>query len=68
MIPKIGQTIYVVFNGNVYKEHVYMLGEKSFIHESIFDPCCLEEYRQELLYEDYNKVWFTSLKEAKNGI
>lgn len=66
--PKIGETIYVIFENSISKEKVYMLGESSFIHQNSLNPFRRDVYREPLDYWDYGATWFTSLNEAKGKL
>lgn len=68
MKPRINQTIYVLFKGEIFRQKVYMLGEESFIHDDAFNQCMIEEYRAPLYYDDYKRTWFLSSNEIDEEV
>lgn len=66
MQPKIGKIIYITYDQDIYKLKVYMKGTESFIAKEIMFT--VNDTYYERLYSDYNRVWFTSLKDAKQSI
>lgn len=69
-IPKVGQTVYVIYGNGLYKETVKFIGKKSFITEAIKDVIA-GRYRPDFCewdYEDKDCEWFTDLQEGKDEI
>lgn len=67
MKPSVGRKIYVLCwrSAQITSETVGWLGEKTFIVENYQEYF---EYAQQYAYEDFNKTWFTSLKQAKKEL
>ena len=65
-MPKINQTVYVIYGDCIFVEKVYSLGEKSFIVAS-FKRNTKEDY-WEWQYKDKGVSWFTDLEEAKEKL
>ena len=65
-MPKIDQTVYVIYGDCIFVEKVYALGEKSFIVES-FKRNTKEDF-WEWQYKDKGVAWFTDLEEAKGKL
>lgn len=53
--PKINQKVYIIYQDEIYYEKVEYIGAEKFF------------YKRDLgrYYEDYNKTWTTSFKQAK---
>lgn len=65
--PKLGRKIWVLIHGDEFHaegactETVGYLGKKSFVLENFKD---IVDEVSELRYEDYNRIWFSSKKDA----
>lgn len=60
MKPKLGQTVYCIYNeACILVDKVGFIGKDSFIIKDFinYDRC-------EWFYEDYNDLWFTNLSKA----
>lgn len=68
MKPRLNRTIYIIYEGCIYKTSVYMINEKEFCHRETFDADIVEEYRRPLGYDEYDETWFTSLTKAKKAL
>lgn len=66
MKPRLGRTVYCVYENSISVEEVGFLGHDSFI---VYDFSDLKEFDAlEWFYEDYQKTWFTSLARAKKKL
>lgn len=61
--PKIGDKVYVIWCYSINKLTVGWLGKESFITTDIENHRYI--HSKIINYEDYNYVWFKTLKEAK---
>lgn len=61
--PRIGQTVYIIYDHQIIKEVAGYIGKDSFIIEDF--NLCYEDAR-EWFYEEFGKTWFKSLKSAKD--
>ena len=66
MKPKLNSNIYVIYNGDcIILDKAKWLGKESFVTADMMSGTICDEYKIELMYKDYNKTWFKTLKEAK---
>lgn len=61
MKPRIGRTIYTIYRDQITEDTVKFLGKNSFIIANYEEVEASYEFR----YDEFNKVWFTSLAKAK---
>lgn len=64
--PKLGKTVYCIYNDSIFQDEVGYIGTDSFIVES-FGGCTYED-SWEWYYDQYNDLWFTSLAKAKKRL
>jgi hypothetical protein len=63
--PKVGETVYIVYEGEIYKSKIYAVGENFFI------PTDYRNYKailSEIKFNDYGKKWFYQLSTAKEKV
>ena len=66
MKPRLGRTVYCVYENSISVEEVGFLGHDSFI---VYDFSDLKEFNAlQWFYEDYQRTWFTSLARAKKKL
>lgn len=66
MKPRLGQTVYLLFNGScILADTVYMMNNHQFMRKDIINT---EENSWFWWFYDYGKKWFTDLDEAKNAL
>lgn len=65
-IPKIGDTVYVIYAECIFVDKVFAVGEKEFILES-FRRNTREDYWLCRAEDKYNR-WFDSLSDAKEKL
>lgn len=70
-IPRLNSYVYILTYdyGTPYcitKDKVYMKNNEAFITEGVLNEIYIDEYRKEQYFKDYQKTWFTSLKEIRN--
>lgn len=66
-IPKIGQTVYVVYDGEIFVEKVYALGKDAFIVAEWKNSAIKTDFF-EWHYDDVGSTWFTDFGSAKEYI
>ena len=64
--PKLGKTVYCIYNNGIFTDTVGYLGTDSFIVDS-FNRCTNED-SWEWGFDLYNQLWFTSLSKAKRHL
>ena len=64
-MPRVGETVYVIYGDEIYEEKVFAVGEKHFILESFRNT--VELYWLQRL-EDKDSVWFFDLEKAKDEL
>ena len=63
--PKAGETVYIIFEGEIYKEKIYAVGEDFFIPQGYRTyKYCLTEIK----FADYGKKWFYRFPAAKDKL
>lgn len=50
------------------KGDIYMRNEEAFILEDMLEDYIIEEYREPIYFNDENKTWFKTLKQAENHL
>lgn len=66
MKPSLGRTVYCIYRESILREEVYAIGKESFIVGSFGEDTCTDSW--EWWFEDYDKLWFTSLDKAKKAL
>lgn len=66
-IPKVGQTVYVIYDDEIFVEKVYALGKKAFIVSAWKDSAIKSDFF-EWFYDDVGSSWFTDFESAKEHI
>lgn len=66
MKPRLGRTVYTVYDNSITKTKVAFIGKDSFIIEHFITHGY--DYGFEYYYDDYKESWFTNLSEAKQSI
>ena len=64
-MPRVGETVYVIYGDEIYEEKVFAVGEKHFILESFrltVEPYWLHEL------EGKDASWFFNLEDAKDEL
>lgn len=64
--PKLGRTVYCIYEGGIFVDTVGYLGKDSFIVESFGSSTYEDSWRW--YYCDYNRDWFTNLAKAKKAL
>lgn len=63
--PKVGETVYLVFNNEIYKTKIYAVGEDFFIPKGYQGYVSI---LREIKFSDYGERWFHQLSTAKDKI
>ena len=66
MKPRLGRTVWCIYEWSLAAQKVYALGEQSFITDNYCKNTIQDS--QEYEYDLYNYRWFTSLAKAKKKI
>ena len=66
MKPKLGRTVWCIYEWSLEAQKVYALGEQSFITDNYCKNTIKDS--QEYEYDLYGYRWFTSLAKAKKQI
>ena len=64
-MPRVGETVYVIYGDEIYEEKVFAVGEKHFILESF--RTTVELYWLQKV-EDKDDSWFFDLEKAKDEL
>lgn len=65
-VPKIGQTVYVIYEDCLFVEKVHSIGAYTFVITSYKANTKIDFW--EWRYRDYKIRWFTDLEEAKETL
>ena len=66
MKPRLGRTVWCIYEWSLEAQKVYALGKKSFITDNYCKGTVAGT--QEWQYDEYGITWFTSLAKAKKQI
>lgn len=64
--PKLGRTVYCIYDGGIFVDTVGYLGKDSFIVDSFGGSTYEDSWKWN--YDDYNSLWFTNLAKAKKAL
>ena len=64
-MPKIGETVYIVWGNEIYKEKIYAIGKDFFIPTNY--KKCTDRF-SEIKFSSYGKNWFYQLGTAKDKV
>ena len=64
--PRLGRTVYCIYEGGIFVDTVGYLGKDSFIVDSFGSSTYEDSWKW--YYDGYNKEWFTNLAKAKKAL
>lgn len=64
--PKLGRTVYCIYDGGIFVDTVGYVGKNSFIVDSFGSSTYEDSW--EWYYDTYNSDWFTNLAKAKKAL